>query len=665
MLFGFCLAPSGSQCTPPQQTTTQAETELSKRPIYLTVRITPNVKPKTIKYIDQTTKGRETVIKKGETLAELTRRIYGYSNKPFRNILHALRPTFAFAGPLELDVDEVSLPCAARWSGETEVRLKAPVLLRDLAASEIGFTGEKTQKSIESANPSLKGRWNDIIRPGETVRLPYVTGYCSVPVKTGSIDEARTLAARIKKMDPDAVAFSEAEYSGVIAPNWEVASANFETTRNPAVTVPPDWWFGTLPPKWSDLNAYLQGKATVAILDTGIVKNDSRFRLWNNQMVGHSQGFDNPCPNDEHGCNFFDPPAFPEDDCKVASRYHHGTHIAGLASARLDAADLSEVDKRVDLMILKVADDQGNIAPDNLLTAIYYAGNRRAKVINLSLTADPSAPLLAAISSYQEVVFVAASGNPPSGQGVNLDDPNLNTANIGYPARLSSPSNRTDKPFRNVISVASHDPGPDYQLSTFSNWGERSIDLAAPGSQIESIVDQTATKKLDGTSQATALVTLAAALLASEGVPSYEIKRRIISTVDFVPALNHKVSSAGKLNIANALDLKHDIVRTNTELLRGCIISPDKFQLSTEKNDLTLHHVRRILLNYSLEAGKTARVTTVEGEDLVYKYGDVDLRKIEFVGAQGPQEIDPSNVLDIIPTRATCSRPGLPTGQPR
>ncbi len=201
-------------------------------------------------------------------------------------------------------------------------------------------------------------------------------------------------------------------------------------------------------------------------------------------------------------------------------------------------------------------------------------------------------------------------------------------------------------------------------MTSFSNWGEKSIDLAAPGSQIESIVDQNSTKKLDGTSQATALVTLAAALLASEGVPSYEIRRRIISTTDFVPALMHKVSSAGKLNVANALDVKHDIIRTNSELLRGCIISPDAFQLSTETNDLTLHQVRRILFNYSLEAGNTDRVTSVEGENIVYKYGDVRLKMISFLGPHGRQEINPSDVLDITPTQATCSRSDLPTSEP-
>ncbi len=105
-------------------------------------------------------------------------------------------------------------------------------------------------------------------------------------------------------------------------------------------------------------------------------------------------------------------------------------------------------------MILKVADNQGIISPDNLLTAIYYAGRRQARVINLSLTAEPKPPLLTAISLYPEAVFVAAAGNPESGQGVDLDDNKLNTASVGYPARLSNPSNPSGKVFHNIISVA-------------------------------------------------------------------------------------------------------------------------------------------------------------------------------------------------------------------
>jgi len=660
--LGLSLGTQVSWCMPPQESTAGYNTDASQTPpIYLKVRLTPNVKRATAKYLDQIAEGEKTRVKKGETLAALSRRIYGFSNKTFRTIVNYLRPELSVDGPL--NVENVSLPPGPLWSGPTEISPPEPIKLKDLALLEIGFAGEKTKESIEAANPSLKGRWEDFISPSEKVHFPYVTRFRSIPMRTRSIDEAKKGADLLKEMDPEAVASAEAEYGFYVVPSWSVASMTRAANTQPSVVGSSAWWFQTVPPRWDDLSKALRGRVTVAVLDTGLVRDDPRFQLWRNKMVGHNQHYDNPCRKDEHGCNFLSPALFPEDDCKVASRYHHGTHIAGLVSARLLSADLSELDRRIDLMIVKIADDQGRVSPYELPRAIKYAGNRDAKVINLSLTGAPNNLVLDEISSLPSVVFVAAAGNADSGPGSNFEDHRLNTDDIGYPARWSNP---TDENLKNLISVAAHDA--DDQLSNFSNYSEKSIDLAAPGSQIESIVDLKATKKLDGTSQATALVSLAAALLASEGVTANEIKRRIISTTDFVPALVHKVSSAGKLNIANALDLRHDIIKTKSGLLRGCIELRDAytFRLSTETNDLALRNVYRILLNYS-EPGKTgtmARVTMVEGENLVYKYGDVRFKKISFVAPDGPRDIDPSDVVDVILTQAMCSLSDLSAAAP-
>ncbi len=102
------------------------------------------------------------------------------------------------------------------------------------------------------------------------------------------------------------------------------------------------------------------------------------------------------------------------------------------------------------------------------------------------------------------MLFVAAAGNPASGMGRNLDD-NAVARVTGFPATL------VRKLPNNVISVAS-DNGNGV-LSCFSNYGAASVDLSAPGMDVLSTIGGRQTTKLSGTSQATALVSFAAALL--------------------------------------------------------------------------------------------------------------------------------------------------------
>jgi subtilisin family serine protease len=168
---------------------------------------------------------------------------------------------------------------------------------------------------------------------------------------------------------------------------------------------------------------------------------------------------------------------FPTDDCEVPEEYNHGTHIAGLASGRL-YSKVGELNSRIELMILKVADSKGKIDPGNVANAIYYAYPRSANVFNLSLTGPCQIFIRKAIEQAESTLFVAAAGNPSSGTGIDLDDHSLIT-NTGFSARLTRSS-------INVISVAAH--APNGNLNCFSNFGAESVDLAAPGLGILSTV---------------------------------------------------------------------------------------------------------------------------------------------------------------------------------
>jgi subtilisin family serine protease len=74
-----------------------------------------------------------------------------------------------------------------------------------------------------------------------------------------------------------------------------------------------------------------------------------------------------------------------------------------------------------------------------------------------------------------------------------------------YPANYS---------LENIISVAA--TGADGALESFSNFGEKSIDLAAPGKSVYSTLPNNTYGFLSGTSQATAFVSGAAARLLAD-----------------------------------------------------------------------------------------------------------------------------------------------------
>src|SRR5262249_2606283 len=96
-----------------------------------------------------------------------------------------------------------------------------------------------------------------------------------------------------------------------------------------------------------------------------------------------------------------------------------------------------------------------------VVRAIYYAVDHGARVINLSFSVGDSSPELLKAINYatsHRVTCVAASGN----QGLET---------VVYPAA-----------YRNVIAVAS--TSNIDRRSTFSNYGDADVTLAAPGETV-------------------------------------------------------------------------------------------------------------------------------------------------------------------------------------
>lgn len=138
------------------------------------------------------------------------------------------------------------------------------------------------------------------------------------------------------------------------------------------------------------------------------------------------------------------------------------------------------------------------------------------------------------VGAAQDTLFVFAAGNDGSD-------------NDKYP---TSPTNIDAD---NVISVAA-----TYKydfIAPFSNYGEKTVDVAAPGMLINSQIPGNEYLKVSGTSQAAPFVANIAAQIkdANKNLSPKDIKKIIMGTVDLKSFLNAKVKARGIVNIERAL----------------------------------------------------------------------------------------------------------------
>ena len=153
------------------------------------------------------------------------------------------------------------------------------------------------------------------------------------------------------------------------------------------------------------------------------------------------------------------------------------------------------------IMPLKSFHADGTGYNSDILSAIYYAVNHGAKVINMSFNYSTSSPELANAVNYANsmgVICVAAAGN--DGQQANV-----------YPAALKS-----------VIDVAA--TGDNDIRSTFSNYGAPPVWLAAPGEGIMTTYPYGTWAAGWGTSFSAPLVSGTAALMVSTSPAKLNLK---------------------------------------------------------------------------------------------------------------------------------------------
>ncbi len=186
----------------------------------------------------------------------------------------------------------------------------------------------------------------------------------------------------------------------------------------------------------------------------------------------------------------------------------HGTHVGGIIGAvRGNGLGGDGVCENVLLMSIRAVPD-GDEFDKDIALAIRYAVDNGASVINMSFGKkySPMAKEVYEALEYADskgVLLVHAAGNDDK----NVDEePNFPT----------SMYDMQTKKLDHYLTIGASTRDTDKKLAAaFSNWGQKGVDVFAPGHEIWNTVQDNKYEKLQGTSMAAPMVSGVAAMLKS------------------------------------------------------------------------------------------------------------------------------------------------------
>ena len=260
-------------------------------------------------------------------------------------------------------------------------------------------------------------------------------------------------------------------------------------------------------------------KVVIAVVDTGIDPEHEFLRplLWKG-------------PKGIYGWNFAENKA----DCTDV--HGHGTHVAGIVAMSGSA--------NIQIMPIKYFSESasGSVNLANTIKALNFAVDNGAQIINYSGGGPAYSELEYNALKRAEskgILVVVAAGN---------DHHNTDIEEYSY-----YPAAYELKGLTNMITVASINPANRILLS--SNWGAKSVDIAAPGDSVLSTIPGSLYGRMTGTSQATAFVTGTASMILSVNpeLTPVQVKQLIIDGAHFAPQPGKPTKSNSVLDPEGAL----------------------------------------------------------------------------------------------------------------
>ena len=201
------------------------------------------------------------------------------------------------------------------------------------------------------------------------------------------------------------------------------------------------------------------------------------------------------------------------------------------------------------------ASDGSYLSSRAIYEALSYADRNSIPIINGSVFATEYRQefINALPNAGKNVILITAAGNT----GEPFEETNQT-----WPGALGGDPRNANGAL--IVTVGSHDASG--RRSSFSRYG-RQVNLLAPGCLVPAFTLEGASQPpiapaaRSGTSYATPVVSMVAALLYAEGVNPPDIKARLIMSVDVDGALAHQVYSRGRLNVRKALSVWQDVVQ--------------------------------------------------------------------------------------------------------
>jgi len=245
-------------------------------------------------------------------------------------------------------------------------------------------------------------------------------------------------------------------------------------------------------------------------------------------------------PREIVGDNYNDPHEFGYGNNNVAGPdASHGSHVAGIiAASRGNGIGLDGVADNVKIMAIRVVPD-GDERDKDVANGIRYAVDNGANIINMSFGKgykwDKDVVNEAVLYAQDHnVLLVHAAGNSSQDNDITPNYPN-DSLGGGVVAN-------------NWIEVGASQPLKKKLATDFSNYGQRNVDVFAPGQSIYSTIPNNGYAYFNGTSMASPVCAGVCALIWSRN-PSLTAKDVKMIVEASVNVYTHKVILPGSQKI--------------------------------------------------------------------------------------------------------------------
>lgn len=263
-----------------------------------------------------------------------------------------------------------------------------------------------------------------------------------------------------------------------------------------------------------------------------------------------------------YGCGFLKEPSSEKND--------HGTHVAGIIAAKRDnGIGVDGIAGNVQIMSLSAVPSEGDERDKDVANAIRYAADKGAKIINMSF-AKRFSPHKKAVDDavrYAEgkgVLFFHAAGNYHLDRDTAVFYPERNYLNGGSA--------------KNWIEVGNNQFGLNENLAApSSNYGKKTVDLFAPGTDILSTYPDKRCETMSGTSMACPVAAGVAALIWSyfPKLTASELKKILMESV-YKPDLKVKKPGNSGLVPFSSLSVSGGIINARNAVVAADLLTRKK-----------------------------------------------------------------------------------------